>query len=753
MALSFENTNTSNVNNTSSGQLSFGANAEKPKETSVPQLKGNPIGNASRDLNEISAGITSLIGAIFGYDKEARQGIVNLYNQIQNDPTQVKQLADAMLNTYNLSMDDFGSMPLGEMVGNVMTGAWEHPVSAFLDFAPIFNMVKGANASSKAGKVSKTSEILNKVDDMDARIRLAEEVTKENVSLANIGQDFLKSVGRIEATYSPEIVSKAMQAIETVGFKNAPKELIPAMQDLSKTNDIYKQFTRMAGADIIDDVEMATRELISKEYKIPFAETNKLSKDTKLYKDVEQYVVDNDVKPLFHLKPKVYADLVSDTEKIETSLLKRKFGTMDYTDASKDLGKKASEFIDKVVGTTTRDSAENLNKKIVQFNKETGRNLKQLEGTGNLFRNNRFLNELNSELKKTMLGGGVYLGANVLTTTLSVLNNFDLKALAKTFKELPKFRMVELAEAKTPILNYISKLNNTTYRPIASVDRYLEAIAIKYIENYGLDKAKYLQSAIPSKAVITNPVLNAMKQLVPFGSYPAAAIQEVGAHITGKPGKVLALNQLQKAGQDINVRAQQAAGLEPDTTKAVRLYEQGNQIQRNTIVTPIQAANMFMFGERGDAIQVPIFQFLNKLISGKGDPNVFEVNGRTYKVENGKVKTSKGDFDLLPSLAYAGRSLLTPVQFYNQVITPLMSDKYIRDESKLLNQMVSDSQYSNLGARAQRKVTDKAKEKLGKRLLGTYEYNYYDDRKISKSIQRRVKSQYRTKRQLNEALK
>ena len=753
MALSFENTNTSNINNTSGGQLSFGTNAEKPKENQGIQLKGNPLGNASRDLNEISAGITSLIGAIFGYDKEARQGIVNLYNQIQNDPTQVKQLADAMLNTYNLSMDDFGSMPLGEMVGNVMTGAWEHPVSAFLDFAPIFNMVKGTGTISKAGKSSRVSEVLSKVDDIDARIRLAEEVTKDNVKLANVGQDFLKAIDKVEAVYTPEVLSKAMQAIETVGFKNAPRELVPAMQDLVKANDTYKQLTRMAGAEMIDDVEMATRELISKEYKIPFEETSKLSKDTQLYKDVEQYVIDNDIKPLFHLKPKVYSDLVAGEEKLKTGLLKRTFGTMDYGEASKDLGKKANDFVSKVIGTATRDSAENLNKKIVQFNKDTGRNIKQLENTSNLFSNNRFLNELNSELKKTMLGGGVYLGANVLTTTLSVLNNFDLKALAKTFKELPKFRMVELAEAKTPILNYISKLNNITYRPIASVDRYLEAIATKYIENYGLDKAKYLQSAIPSKAVITNPVLNTMKQLVPFGSYPAAAIQEVGAHIVGKPSKVLALNQLQKAGQDINVRAQQNAGIEPDTTKAVRLNEQGNQIQRNTIITPIQAANMFMFGERGDAIQVPIFQFLNKLISGKGDPNIFEVNGKTYKVENGKVKTSKGDFDLLPSLAYAGRSLLSPVQFYNQVITPLMSDKYIRDESKLLNQMVSDSQYSNLGARAQRKVTDKAKEKLGKRLLGTYEYNYYDDRKISKSIQRRVKSQYRTKRQLNEALK
>lgn len=42
---------------------------------------------------------------------------------------------------------------------------------------------------------------------------------------------------------------------------------------------------------------------------------------------------------------------------------------------------------------------------------------------------------------------------------------------------------------------------------------------------------------------------------------------------------------------------------------------------------------MFLLGQQGDAIQVPLITFLNKLVSGKGDPNVFEVEGRQYKVQ------------------------------------------------------------------------------------------------------------------------
>lgn len=43
-----------------------------------------------------------------------------------------------------------------------------------------------------------------------------------------------------------------------------------------------------------------------------------------------------------------------------------------------------------------------------------------------------------------------------------------------------------------------------------------------------------------------------------------------------------------------------------------------------------------------------------------------------------------------------------------------MTDKYIRDEQQLFNQMVDDAQYSNLNARAQKKVTTQAREKLVK---------------------------------------
>lgn len=408
------------------------------------------------------------------------------------------------------------------------------------------------------------------------------------------------------------------------------------------------------------------------------------------YKEAVQYVKDNDVQPLFHLKPKVHTvdDLAAD--KIETNLLERKYGTIDYVDAPKNLAKKAGDFVDKVVRSNTLDSASNLNKKIREYNKLNKTNVKELDTQSSVF-NNKFLNELNSELKKTMLAGGTYLGANVLSTTLSILNNFDVNAVAKTFKNLPKFRMVELPEATTPILNYISKINNFLYRPVASVDKYIENIALEYINNYGIDKAKFLQSTIPSRVVATNPVEAAVKSFVPFGNYPLAAIKETAAHIKGRPVRSFVYNQLPKLGEAINETVQQQTpGLtEADTTKAIRFDPRENKlIQRSTVVTPIQAANMFLLGQQGDAIQVPLITFLNKLISGKGDPNVFEVEGKTYRVNNGEITTEQGSFSLLPSLSYIGRQLLGPVQFYNQVVVPLMTDKYVRDEQQLFNRLV-----------------------------------------------------------------
>ena len=52
-------------------------------------------------------------------------------------------------------------------------------------------------------------------------------------------------------------------------------------------------------------------------------------------------------------------------------------------------------------------------------------------------------------------------------------------------------------------------------------------------------------------------------------------------------------------------------------------------------------------------------------------------------------------------------------------------DKYIRDEANLTNKLVDDAQYANMGMMSRRKVTTEAREKLGKRILGTYEYDYW----------------------------
>lgn len=720
------------------------------KDGSTPKFEGNLIENIGSNALEIGANITTLIGGLLGIDQQASDAIASQIITAIKDPKQgAKDLGDAILSTYNLAVDDFGKMPLGEMVGNVLTGAWKHPIEAFLDVASLGQLTgvtRGLSGLSKANKAAQSR---------DALVRAAEQATKENIKLGAVSQDFISEIDNIARKYDPQTISKGIQAVETVGFKNAPKELINVMNDLTRANDTYKMLTKMAGAEIIDDIEFATRELISKRYGLSFEDTSKLSKNSKLFKDVESYVVENDIRPLFHLKPDVHGKLTFDPDAptIKSSLLERKYGTIDYATAGENFLSKAQEFVDKVDRTYIAKSAERINNKISKYNAEYNADVPKLNTYRGII-NDRVLNELNGELKKVMLSSGTYLGANIITTTLSILNNFDLDAAVKTFKKLPKFKMIELAEAETPGIKLLSKFNNKLYRPIASVDRWLEQVATRYINEIGVDKYKLLQSTIPSRVVVTNPVLKSIKSLVPFGQYPAAAIQEIGANIAAKPGKTLALTQLEKTGSPINQQIQEQSNIKFDRTKALRVDDKGQTIQRSTVVTPIQAANMFLLGTQGDAIQIPILRFIEKLVSGTGDPHVFEVEGKKYRIDNqGNITTNKGSFNMLPSLAYAGRSLLGAVNFYNQVLVPIMSDKYIKDDTKLFNAMISDSQFANLNSFAKLKVTENARDKLGKRIIGTYEYKYFDENKISKRVRQKVLRKYQTRQNIERTLK
>lgn len=750
---SFSNVNSGSFSNVQGGSFSnigagsFGVDQQQ-KESGL-NFKGNLLENARTDFKTIGSDITTLAGAIFGFDKEARAALGQTFKSIADDPRNVKTLVDAVLSTYNIGVDDFGKMPLGEMVGNVLEGAWEHPITAALDVSSILAL--GYNRLPKSFK-----DRLPKIEEADVRVKLAEDVTKENVRLNGLGNQFVREVKRIEQKYNPADISKAMEAVETIGLKNIPDNLKPIVNDLVRANDTYKQFTAQAGATIYDDYDFATKELLSKQTKIPFAEfdTPEFMR-TQTYKDTLKYVTNNIIRPLFHLEPKVYSNLDNiGSKKVDTGLLKRTYGTIDYTDAPKNFSNKAADFVNKVVQSKTIDSAESLNNKIKAYNEATGSNIKQVNQSSAIT-NNKLLNEINRELKKTMLASGTYLGANVLTTTLSILNNFDLNAATKTFKNLPKFRLIELTEADTPLLNFVSKINNKLYRPIASVDRWLENIATEYIKNHpDPNVARYMQSAIPSKVVTTNEIEAAIKSLIPFGSYPVAAFKELVASIKGRPLRTLGYTQVAKVGEELNRQAQEnVEGIrEPNTSEVIRPNQQGELTRRQTVVTPIQAANMFLLGEYGDAVQIPIYNFINKLVSGEGDPNVIEVDGKRYRVENGEIKTNKGSFNLIPSLAYIGRQLLGPVQFYNQVLVPLMSDKYIRDETKLFNQLVNDAQYANLGRRAKWKVQDNAKEKLGKRVLGTYEYDYWED-KVYPRTRQKIMRELRTRRQIERTLK
>lgn len=746
--------NISNIKNKGSisniGQGSINKSNNQSKDNSGLNFEGSLLGNINDNLLSIGAGVSTLIGGILGYDKEGRQALIDIVNGLKTDTKGTsKNLANALLSTYNVTLEDFGKMPLGELAGNILEGAWQHPIDTYFDFMSLKGLV---NPTKKISKINPEDlKLGQKINQNEFLIREAEDTTKANVALHHTGNEFVKAIDNIEAKYSPEVISKAMQAVETIGFKRAPKDLLPAMQDLSKANDIYKTFTSMAGAKIYDDLDFATRELIAKEYNVPFSQTENIRKTMNIYEDTYQYVKENGIKPLFHLSPTIkHFGLAGDET---TDLLKRAYGTMDYDVASKDIGKKSVSFVNKVIQSEVLKTPEKINAKIDQINKITGQNIKKLP-TDNLL-NKGMLQEVNNELKKTMLSTGVYLGGNVITTTLSILNNFNADALRKTFKNLPKFRLVgKLPEAQTPLIDKISKVNNYIYRPIASVDRYLENIATEYIYNLGTDKAKYMLSAIPSKVVTTNPALQALKGLVPFGSYPAAAVMEVAANIKGKPLKSLIYNQISKVGQEANIDAQENLGLEPNRTKAIRQDDKGELIQRSTVVTPIQAANMFMFGQYGDAIQIPVINFINKLASGKGNPKIFEVDGKQYQMENGIVTNAQGEkFNLLPAISYIGREMLGPVKFYNDIIIPMVTGNYVKNEQKLFNDIVTDAQYASMNSTTKRKVVDNARERIGKRILGVYDYKYYEPNKfISKSTKRKVIRKSLQQKQLDKSL-
>lgn len=728
-----------------SSNLSFSnvqsqSNLNSPSNTNQSgiQLEGNLIGNLRDNVNSLGADITTLVGGIFGFDKEARQGLANLANTVvnQNLGENAKMFADAMLSTYNLALDDFGKMSLGDMVGNIIEGAWKHPLTAGLDVATIVGSVyKGAP--------KKLKDTLEKASDMDVRVRAAEKVTQDNVRLANSGEEFLNAIDDLAKKYPEKTLGEAAEWIETQGINRVPKRLQPAVADLLKTNDIYKSLASQYGAEILRDSDMAVAELISRKTGMAFDDiiNNQKIKETWLYNQTLEHVLENNVRPLFHLKPDVGIKTASSSE-ITSNILQRKFGGINYETFGENITGKAREFVDHLISSKVEKSIDDINNIIDEVNKSTGRNVKKLQGSGAVM--NNVLREINSELKKSMLGSFTYLGANVLTTTLNILNNFDLGAFTRTLKKLPKFRMVNVAEAETPLLNIISRINNKFARPAVSVDRWLERLGARYIKELGVENAKYLQSITPSLVATSNPLLRLLKDVVPFGRYPAAAMGELGANIVGKPEKVFFYNQIAKIGEELNQEIQQRLVdegklKEVDPTKAIRYNEDEDKlIQRSTVVTPIQAANMFLLGEYGDAIQIPVIQFINKVMSGSGDPNVFTVNGKNYRVQpDGKIRTNKGEFDLLPALRYAARNMLSPVQFYNQVLVPIMSDKYIKDETAITNKLVNDAQYANMGMMSRRKVKTEAREKLIKRIGGTYEYDYWTDR-VSKSAQRQI---------------
>ena len=198
-----DNTQQSTTNTTQSNGIYSFSSSGQPKQQSKSEgltFKGNPLENSAKNLNSITAGITTLAGGILGFDPQARQAIKAEGEKLLTQPGEAgKDFVNAILSTYNLALDDFGNMPLGDMVGNVLTGAWEHPIDAALDFVPLVGMaskgVKGAikgtaKAASIIDKESDVSKFLNKIhnklDEGETITRLAEEVTKESKRLTSL---------------------------------------------------------------------------------------------------------------------------------------------------------------------------------------------------------------------------------------------------------------------------------------------------------------------------------------------------------------------------------------------------------------------------------------------------------------------------------------------------------------------------------------------------------------------------------------
>ena len=195
MALSFDNNNNNNQSSFNKSGLSFGSSGASAPATSgnKPKFEGNLIGNAQEDILSIGAGITSLVGAIFGYDKEARRAIGLTIQEFKDSPNKLKYLGDTVLSTYNTTIDDFGRLPLGEILGNVAAGAWKHPITAWMDVASL-----GELTGVTKGIKSTFKKNIKKASDFDTRINLAGEALNETILNHRLGKEFVNQVEKID---------------------------------------------------------------------------------------------------------------------------------------------------------------------------------------------------------------------------------------------------------------------------------------------------------------------------------------------------------------------------------------------------------------------------------------------------------------------------------------------------------------------------------------------------------------------------
>lgn len=707
--------------------------------------------NIARNAGELLSGVTTLATAIFAPNSEERKQLGKLVYEFGKSETKLKDLGNLILSTYEITLDDIANQSLGDTLHQAAQGAYQNPVEAGIDLM-----------SLGLGKVISKglTKLVPRANEFAIKTKLGQDITNANIESMASAQRFVEDVSKIESKYDPTIIGRAFRQIEKVGTNNVPQNLVAPVRDLLAANNNYKQALSKAGVELWDDIELASRTFVANKFNIPFAKVDDAVMNTKFGKAAKEFVIQNDIKPIFHLKPETTKALLDIGEDLpRTTIKERIIGNLDYSTAGERMSAKAMEWAGNLRQMNNNTAYSRLNEMINNINKTLpeGKQLSKFE-VSSPNRYSKILQELNQEIKKTYLSSGLYLPANIATNTFNVLSNFNYGALSKAVsgtirnlgKEIPG---MAVKTAETPGLRLLSKINNLVGKPARTVDNILSNFSIRYLEALPANQRKFLQSIAPEIATSTLPGKGVLQTFMPFTSYPVAVLQETIENLAGRPLRSNIASTVMEVGSDINNTIQQEDPniLNKDSTKVVRFDEINQQeITRRTEITPVQMALQFLsLGSNEELINIPVLNLIKKIQEGEGDFNNIKLGSKVYRIENGQIQTAKGSFNLVPVITTLARESFSPTYVYNKILVPLLSDKYYTDKTKFVNTMISDSDYANMSYFQQQKVVVGARDKLAKKFTATSEYRNYTD-KITKSLVRSINKQRMMREQMSE---